>query len=1130
MEDAAPDPAPKPRRRFLRRAGVSLLGLLMMLAIGVGAGLLLLKGQSLTAPQWVQDRIEQRIARELPNARVRFGEMVLTIDDGWVPRVQLRDVQVTTPAGREIVNLNEFKATFALAPLLEGVAQPSDISVSGIFVTLRRDIDGRVRLSGGQSGATGAMAREAATLPGLIAQVDDILSQPALSALRNADVRALTLRFDDARAQRAWTVDGGRLRLARAGDDLTLSADLALLSGGSGVATLAANYNSIIGQVAADFGVSFDGVAASDIASQSPAFAWLGVLQAPISGSVRSGLNEEGRIAPLNAALQIGAGVLQPTAQAKPIPFEGGRSYFSYDPAEALLRFDTVSVRSKWVTGEASGTALLGGLGEAAAFSDMVGQFRLRDVSANPADLYSDPVEIEGADLDFQLKLNPFRLQVGRLQITDRGNTLLLEGGLRAGQDGWHVALDGQMDAIDPARLLALWPEMTKPKTRNWLSGNLLQATVENIDVALRLEPQKKPIAYVAFDYRDATVKFLKSLPPLTDGAGHFSLMGNRLVVAVSDGEVIAPKGGAVDVRGSAFIIPDVSVKNGAPAVVRLNTQSTVTAALSLLNQKPLQVMDKSGIAVDVAQGQARLEGTLAVPLSRKSSTSDVVFHAKGTLRNLATDSLIKDRSLQADRLTVTADNAGIRITGKAELDGVAFDGSWAQPIGAGQDKSALRGLVALNQQALDAFGIALPSGMLSGNGSARIAVDLERGAAPRFAFGSDLQGIRLSVPELAWSKAPNAKGNLQVSGRLGETPRVENLEVSGAGLSATGSVALHAGSSLDRVRFERLQVGDWLDVPVDLVGQGAGKPLQVLLRGGRLDMRRAEFGGSGGGGGSGGAGGPPMQVALDRLQITDTIALTQMRGTFTTGKGLDGTFEALLNGGAPVRGRVIPRNGRSAVRLLSDDAGGVLRSAGLLEHIVGGDLSLTLLPVGSGGAFDGRIRAKRIRVKNAPGIAGLVNAISVVGLINELNGDGIFFEDVEGDFRLTPNRLTLTKASAVGASMGLSMDGIYGLQNGALDMQGVITPVYLLNGIGSVLTRRGEGLIGFNYTLSGPAKSPKVSVNPLSALTPGMFREIFRRAPPEVPVVDGVAQSTLPRARREQREQFSDGKESSNR
>ena len=67
------------------------------------------------------------------------------------------------------------------------------------------------------------------------------------------------------------------------------------------------------------------------------------------------------------------------------------------------------------------------------------------------------------------------------------------------------------------------------------------------------------------------------------------------------------------------------------------------------------------------------------------------------------------------------------------------------------------------------------------------------------------------------------------------------------------------------------------------------------------------------------------------------------------------------------------------------------------------------------------------------------------------------------------------------------------------LDFQGVFSPVYAINSIGSVLTRKGEGLIGINFDLWGNPDTPKVLVNPFSVLTPGMFREIFRRPPPKV-------------------------------
>jgi hypothetical protein len=131
--------------------------------------------------------------------------------------------------------------------------------------------------------------------------------------------------------------------------------------------------------------------------------------------------------------------------------------------------------------------------------------------------------------------------------------------------------------------------------------------------------------------------------------------------------------------------------------------------------------------------------------------------------------------------------------------------------------------------------------------------------------------------------------------------------------------------------------------------------------------------------------------------------------------------------------------------------------------------------------------------------LAELINAISVVGLLEQLQGSGLLFAETEAVFRLTPRAVQINRASAVGASLGVSLSGLYVLNGGRLDMQGVVSPIYLLNGIGAIFTRKGEGLFGFNYRVQGTASAPDVSVNPLSILTPGMFREIFRSPPPQL-------------------------------
>lgn len=1091
---------PKSRRKSLwRRLGWGSLVVSLVLVAGLGLAAYLAIGRPIAAPEWVRQQIETRAAEALGAAELRFDTLDFVVTDGIKPRMRMTNVQLVTDTGAEIVSFAEVRAGLSLDALLQGQAQPADIGVTGVFAKLRRLMDGSVVLSGGLD--LTAPTQQAATFAQLIEGIDDVLTLPVLSELDQASVQALTLQIEDVRSSRTWTVDGARIRMTRTGDALRLTSDLALLSGGQGVATLEANYNSQIGVAEAEFGVIVQDIAAGDIARLAPPFAWLDVLRAPISGAMRGGVNAEGTLEPLNATLTIGEGVIQPTDATRPVPFTSARSYFSYDPGPRVLTFDELSVVSAWITGQVEGQAFLG-IGETGDLEDLVGQFRTSKLTANPDDLYAEPISINAAEMDFRLRLDPFQLDVGQALFQDQGQSLLARGTLRAEPEGWSYGFDAQMDGLLPDRLLALWPERFVPHTRDWLTENLLGGQLRNLDVVLRDAPDTKTSAYVSFSYEDAHVRYVPSLPPITGARGSASMLDNRFVVTVDEGQVTAPQGGIVDVAGSSFIIPDVSVRDGAPAVVRVEATGTVTAALALLDLPPLSIMDKAGLDPTLADGRLAVAGNLAIPLKTGVKTSDLIFNAAGIARDVVSTTLLEGRRLAASRLEVTADNTGVEVAGPGTLDGVPFDAAWSQAISDTPQPGQVIGALELSERTIDAFNLGLPAGLVTGQGSGDIRIELPVGGAPpRFAMNTNLRGLTLTASPLGWRKGASVPGALTVAGVLGDQPRVDRLVLDAPGLRAAGSIALRPGGGLELASFDEVRVGAWLNGPVDLVGRGVGAPPQVVVKSGTLDLRQADFGGtptqtsqqSGG----------PLSLALNQLVITDSITLTDLKGDFSMARGLDGDFTARVNGGTPVRGQVLPQNGRSAIRITSDDAGGVAASAGILKQARGGALSLTLLPVGSA-SFDGTLKVTETRVQDAPAIAALLNALSIVGLLEQMGGSGIHFREVEAAFRLTPSTMTLTKASAVGPSIGLSMDGTYDVTRSVLDMRGVISPIYLLNGIGSIFTRKGEGLIGFNYRLRGQAADPRVTVNPLSALTPSLFREIFRAPAPKLPEVDG--------------------------
>ena len=68
------------------------------------------------------------------------------------------------------------------------------------------------------------------------------------------------------------------------------------------------------------------------------------------------------------------------------------------------------------------------------------------------------------------------------------------------------------------------------------------------------------------------------------------------------------------------------------------------------------------------------------------------------------------------------------------------------------------------------------------------------------------------------------------------------------------------------------------------------------------------------------------------------------------------------------------------------------------------------------------------------------------------------------------------------------------------MNFNGVLVPSYTVNSIlgdipllGDVIVgKKGEGVFALNYSVKGPFAKTQVSVNPLSALTPGFLRRIF--------------------------------------
>ncbi|MEM9970011.1 MAG: AsmA-like C-terminal region-containing protein [Pseudomonadota bacterium] len=551
----------------------------------------------------------------------------------------------------------------------------------------------------------------------------------------------------------------------------------------------------------------------------------------------------------------------------------------------------------------------------------------------------------------------------------------------------------------------------------------------------------------------------------------------NRFTLVLDKGSI-----GAVDGAGSVMTVPDIEEKP-ARGVFDIAAKGALTDVLDVVAAPPLRLFDRIDLPRGFATGAADVSARLALPLVRAPAIDVVDYSVTGTLRDAASEVVIPDRTLTSEALSIDVSARDVTVSGPIRVDGVPATTEWRQTFG--EARSSAGGTIRLSPEALATLGVPVPGGAVSGSATALYALEIPGGGPPSVTLTSDLRGMGLRIDGLGWSKAPDARATLSLDATLGNVPEVPRFAMEAPGLALEGSL----DDGLGAVELSTLRVGNWLNASAR-VETGV-----LALTGGQLDLRALpEL--SGGSGGSG-----RVSVDLDTLVVTDNQRLSPFRGDLTAlGGGLSGDFQGRLNGGTVVRALLAPTSRGTSVRLQANDAGGILRDANLTPNATGGTMDIVLTPVGNGqrGTYDGQFLIEGISLQDAPVMAALLDAASVVGLLQQLGGAGIRFDTVDGRFGLTPTRLSFRDVAATGASLGISANGIYDMAAGALDIEGVVSPFYFLNAFGALVSRRGEGLFGMNYSITGETARPRITVNPLSMLTPGGFRAIFRRAPPE--------------------------------
>lgn len=1089
MEQADEKRKPKKTRGFFWRVFLGLGSTFIMFGVLAGAVVALLSGQTLQAPDWVAERLESSLNSEIAPATVSIGSVELTFQSDSAPSVSIRDVEVFDAQSQNLAIVPKARFAIDRARILDGQFKLEAIQIDGLSISLTRLIDGELDVALGQDNATPAVGGSPAEI---VDSLNGLFAAPGLEALQSIVATNVSLSVTDQKAGRFWDVTDGSMAVTR--QDQGAEARLSFVTQSSKSERALVEFNVFANDegLGAQLGMRIEDIATVELGDWGPALEWLKLMDAPASGAMRVEIDDVGKLADVNVALDIGVGQIALPGFESPVSLQEGRVYFRFNPETGIVFLDDLRIDSEILSFSSDGQLLQT---EGDSGPEVIAQVGFANLVVGTEPIaFENALQFETASADIRVTFDPVRIDIGQVSLFEGESEIRLKGQIKPDPSGLTLNLDLQAFALKTEDLLKLWPLDEGPLTRTWLAENLIAGLFDDASIAVRIAPERPPVFDVGFTFSEVSLSYLPEQPPLVDLQGYGSISSSRLTVVADRGFVRPTPSTSLNASGTVFVIEDIDAE---PNIVdlTLNVSGPIEGQLDMLDREPFEFLKRSGQSAKLATGMASTQGKVVFPLVDIIPDEQIKYSIRAQATEVFSDVIVEGYTIASEALQISADRLdGLRIGGIATFGGVPIEGEWVLPLDENSNGSSrLTGAIEVSQFASDSLGLGLPDGTFSGKGLGRIEVDFPPDQTPKLRFFSDLNQVGVSAPAIGWFKSQDRTGSLEVLADLSDPPSVTKLTLQAPGLEAEGNISLSSSGDLDRAEFQNVQVGGWFNGPVALVGRGPDRPFDVAVTGGRMDLRSSNVGTS-----SGNDAGD-LDVRLDRLVISESISLTNLIGDFDPQRGMSGRFTGRVNGRSPITGELFPSKHGTAVKIWGKDGGAILRDVGLLETGHGGAMELTLQPRSKEGFYDGFLKIDKIRVRDAPAMADLLNAISVVGLLEQLNGDGILFAEVDGKFILTPDEVLVQNSRAVGASLGLTMDGTYDLNGDVLDMQGVVTPVYAINGIGSLISRPGEGVIGISYKMGGSSDDPNVSVNPLSLLTPGFLRDIFRKPSPKI-------------------------------
>jgi len=791
------------------------------------------------------------------------------------------------------------------------------------------------------------------------------------------------------------------------------------------------------------------------------------------------------------------------------LPFSELRLEANLKPGDDRMDIERLDLSSPKLSFESAGFLTeLGNLNDGDVNSSPVFDLAFKNIGLDITPMLAAPTQIKSINLLGQIDIDSRDMMIreGAVNLYDSVHTLSGQLTLTDQNEPSQFQLKTSMNGrMTPDQILSLWPVAAASGARRWMERSLISGTLNQLNTSINFDPAffedrllTEERLKVHFSSQNANVQYMEFMPPALGVNGYGSIIGNQLNMTLQNGridDVVLTKG--------AIEIPRLLPKGG-DLIIKATGKGMAGDLLAIVDNKPFEFATRYGVDPHDLEGRGNIELQVIRPLLEHFPRERITYQIDGEFVGAKAPFSIGEFDIKSDSVILDANRDRMIMTGPVTIGPWHANMRWQETFGDNPPPTQYDVSGSVDADTLDKLGIASRGWF---DGSADVVVKAKgRGMNVSNAhIDIDLENTALSLENiLTKNEGDTAKLVGQLTRDQMEGYVVRDAKLTAEGIAVQGSISLEADYRLKSLDLPEVRIENLVDGSLQIRPDMERSRLAVLVNGRSLDVsawtqsaletRQSKMD-------------VPFILSgqIDTLTLDPDYVVNNANLIFShTGQVIDtARLRALSEGGEVSIELLTLEDTTRDVEIRIPDASEAVSAFLGLDNTTGGKLHISakLPPAGEEGAFIGAAHMENFRLNRAPALAQLLSLASLTGLADTLSTGSMQFEKFTVPFTMLRDEISIRDARLYGPALGMTGDGDINLDLRVLDFDGTLVPAYSANSILGDIPLLGDlfiqekdgGLFALTYTVSGPFEKTQININPLSALTPGFLRRIFK-------------------------------------